>query len=176
MPDGLKLIKKPGCYDFDIDQPGCDNGGIRMELNFRVKNIPAAALLMLTVWEGKTKTKPRGWAGMRLFGYDRIMAHGEHELKLCPYYFDVNPSSTTIDGSRLRTPLGGIISTIKLAFDENMVSNSKRRRACIAYMESTVVDISILPPSFKPVSLSLSCIFSILKQPKQVFFNPIKYI
>ena len=33
---------------------------------------------------------------------------------------------------------------------------SKRRRACIAYMESTVVDISIPPPSFKPVSLSLS--------------------
>ena len=144
MPDGLKLIKKPGCYDFDIDQPGCDNGGIRMELNFRVKNIPAAALLMLTVWEGKTKTKPRGWAGMRLFGYDRIMAHGEHELKLCPYYFDVNPSSTTIDGSRLRTPLGGIISTIKLAFDENMVSNSKRRRACIAYMESTVVIVTVI--------------------------------
>ena len=26
-----------------------------------------------------------------------------------------------------------------------------RRRACIAYMESTVVDISIPPPSFKPV-------------------------
>merc|ERR1719272_1754958 len=62
---------------------------------------------------------------MRLFGYDRIMAHGEHELKLCPYYFDVNPSSTTIDGSRLRTPLGGIISTIKLAFDENMPEEIK---------------------------------------------------
>ena len=33
---------------------------------------------------------------------------------------------------------------------------SKRKRACIAYMESTVVDISIPPPSFKPVSLSWS--------------------
>jgi hypothetical protein len=49
----------------------------------------------------------------------------------------------------------------------------KRKRASIAYMESTVVDISITPPSFKPVSLSLSRISSILKQPKQVFFNPI---
>ena len=37
-------------------------------------------------------------------------------------------------------------------------------------------DISIPPPSFKPVSLSLSRISSILKQPKQVFFNPYKYI
>ena len=43
-------------------------------------------------------------------------------------------------------------------------------------MESTVVDISIPPPFFKPISLSLSRISSILKQPKQVFFNPIKYI
>ena len=33
---------------------------------------------------------------------------------------------------------------------------SKRREACIAYMESTVVDIFITPPSFKPVSFSLS--------------------
>ena len=35
---------------------------------------------------------------------------------------------------------------------------------------STVVDISMTPPSFKPVSLPLSRISSILKQPKQVFF------
>ena len=47
---------------------------------------------------------------------------------------------------------------------------SKRRRACIAYMESTVVDISISPPSFKPVSLSLSRISSYCKTPKQVLF------
>ena len=33
---------------------------------------------------------------------------------------------------------------------------SKRKRACIAYMESTVVNISIPPPSFKPVALFLS--------------------
>ena len=33
---------------------------------------------------------------------------------------------------------------------------SKRKRACIAYMESTVVDISIPPSPFKPVSLYLS--------------------
>ena len=38
------------------------------------------------------------------------------------------------------------------------------------YMESTVVDISIPPPSFKPVSLPLSRISSLLKLPKQVFF------
>ena len=37
---------------------------------------------------------------------------------------------------------------------------------------SSVVDISIFipPPSFKPISLSLSRIFSVLKQPKQVLF------
>ena len=40
---------------------------------------------------------------------------------------------------------------------------------------STVVDISIPPPSFKSVSLYLSrSPFS--KTPKQVFFNPYKYI
>ena len=38
----------------------------------------------------------------------------------------------------------------------------KRKRACIACMESTVVDIFTPPPSSKPVSLS--------KTPKQVFF------
>ena len=32
-----------------------------------------------------------------------------------------------------------------------------KESACIACMESTVVDISIPPPSFKPVSLPLSC-------------------
>ena len=38
----------------------------------------------------------------------------------------------------------------------NGKSIQKRKRACIAYMESTVVSISIPPLSFKPVSLSLS--------------------
>jgi hypothetical protein len=37
-------------------------------------------------------------------------------------------------------------------------------------MENTIVDISIHSPSFKPVSLYLPRISSILKQPKQVFF------
>ena len=37
---------------------------------------------------------------------------------------------------------------------------------------NTVVDISIPPPSYKPVSLSLSRSF-LSKIPKQVFFNPI---
>ena len=39
---------------------------------------------------------------------------------------------------------------------QSMVSKYKsERERCIAYMESTVVDISIPPPSFKPVSVSL---------------------
>ena len=42
-------------------------------------------------------------------------------------------------------------------------------------MESTVVDISMTPPSFKPVSLFLSR-SPLSKTPKQVFFNPTKYI
>ena len=42
-------------------------------------------------------------------------------------------------------------------------------------MESTVVDISMTPPSFKPVSVVLSR-FSQSKTPKQVIFNPIKYL
>ena len=47
---------------------------------------------------------------------------------------------------------------------------SKQRERASRIWKSTVVDISILPPSFKPVSLSLSRISSILKQPKQVLF------
>ena len=38
-------------------------------------------------------------------------------------------------------------------------------------MESTAVDISIPPPTFKPVSLSLSRIFSILKHPNKSFLT-----
>ena len=40
---------------------------------------------------------------------------------------------------------------------------------------STVVDISIPPPSFKRVSVYFSR-FPRSETPKQVFFNPIKYI
>ena len=40
--------------------------------------------------------------------------------------------------------------------DDSDGKYKKRKRACIAYMESTVVKISIIPPSFKPVLLSLS--------------------
>jgi hypothetical protein len=40
-------------------------------------------------------------------------------------------------------------------------------------MGSTVVDISIPPPSFKPVSLSLSRISSILKHPYKSFLTHI---
>ena len=55
------------------------------------------------------------------------------------------------------------------SFKVRVVSNSKAKRACIAYMESTVVDISIPPPSFKPVSL-LSPQSLLSKTSKQVFF------
>jgi CRP-like cAMP-binding protein len=63
LPEGLKLIKNPGAYDYDFHQT--------LILNFRVRNIPAAALLCITLWEGKGHSKPRGWGGMRLFGYDK---------------------------------------------------------------------------------------------------------
>ena len=44
-------------------------------------------------------------------------------------------------------------------------------------MESTVVEISIPPPSFKPVALCLSRISSYSKTTQtSLFFNPIKYI
>ena len=71
------------------------------------------------------------------------------------------------------TPKSSLTSKDNSAKDENNKFKngkySKRRRACIAYMESTVVDISIPPPSFKPVSLSLPR-SSLSKTPKQVFF------
>ena len=51
------------------------------------------------------------------------------------------------------------------------IQNTKSERASIANW-STVVKISIPPPSFRPVSLSLSR-SSLFKTPKQVFFNPI---
>ena len=44
-----------------------------------------------------------------------------------------------------------------------------KRASAIAYMESTVVHISIPPPSFKPVSVS-SPRSPLSKTPKQVFF------
>jgi len=69
-----------------------------------------------------------------------------------------NPSSKKDDKTKLCIFLAGVGKYIKA------------KRASIAYMESTVIDIFIPPPSSKPVSLSLSRISSILKQPKQVFF------
>ena len=53
-----------------------------------------------------------------------------------------------------------------IVYDEEVAANptgkySKRKRACIAYMESTVVDISIITPSFKPVALYFSRISSL---------------
>ena len=51
------------------------------------------------------------------------------------------------------------------------VSISKRRERA-SCNGSTVVDISIHPPSFKPILLTLSR-YPQSKTPKQVFFNPI---
>ena len=53
--------------------------------------------------------------------------------------------------------ISGIFApTVCAINDHPMVSISKAKRASIAYMESTVVDISIPPSSFKPVSLPSS--------------------
>ena len=130
LPEGLKLINKPGAYDYGfIDQV--------LELNFRVKNIPAAALLCLTVWEGKGRGKqPRGWVGMRLFGYDRSMAHGQHTLKLCPYTVAVNPCSTTIDGSRVRKQ---VVGTVAFEFDQRLPND-------VIYNDDTPVEDMDTPP------------------------------
>ena len=46
----------------------------------------------------------------------------------------------------------------------------KRRRACNRVYGKHCRLIFSIPPSFKPVPLSSSCISSILKHPKQVFF------
>ena len=56
------------------------------------------------------------------------------------------------------------------------VSKYKSEGAAREWSTVVVVDISIPPPSFKPVSWSLSRISSILKHPNKSFFNPIKYI
>jgi len=52
----------------------------------------------------------------------------------------------------------------------------KAKRASIAYMESTVVDISIPPSLFQTCFIVFFTISSILKHPSKSFFNPIKYI
>ena len=73
--------------------------------------------------------------------------------------------SGTVDRQELRNGLkkckiGANIAQLEAWIDALDINGdgkySKRRRACIAYMESTVVDISIPPPSFKPISLFLS--------------------
>ena len=46
-----------------------------------------------------------------------------------------------------------ILSGLVYLHGENIGKYFKRKRACIAYMESTVVDISMTHPSFKPNSL-----------------------
>ena len=58
-------------------------------------------------------------------------------------------------------------------FRPTVVSKYKAKESVHRIYGSTVVDISIPPPFFKPVPLSFSRVSSILKQPKQVFFNPI---
>ena len=57
-----------------------------------------------------------------------------------------------------------------LSNKQNQMVNTKRRSEHREW--STVVKICIPPPSFKPVSLSLSR-SPLSKTPKQVFFNPI---
>ena len=79
--------------------------------------------------------------------------------------------------------LGGFDGTTDLKYGEglaeaagaNLRGKHSKRRSVHRVMESTVVDISMTPPFFLPVSLSLSR-SPLSKTPKQVFFNPIKYI
>ena len=64
---------------------------------------------------------------------------------------------TRANGITIRDELTGE----EINFNEKLVALRngeyfKRRRTCITYMESNVVDISIHPPFFKPVSLALS--------------------
>ena len=73
---------------------------------------------------------------------------------------------------------------IEDATEEDHAHSRKKKESIPDYMNgkyssegaarewSTVVDISIHPPSFKPVSLSFSR-SPLSKTPKQVFFNPI---
>ena len=89
--------------------------------------------------------------------------------------------STTIDASNDR--LYSTVSTGKHTYGIDVIHLKtgtlnrtigeyfKRKRVCIACMKSTVVDISIPPPSFKPVSLSFSRISSILKHPNKSFLT-----
>ena len=73
-------------------------------------------------------------------------------------FFDLDPNSNTASSS---------LSSSSLSSSPKVSIQAKR--ASIAYMESAVVDISIHPPSFKPVSLSLPR-SPLSKTPKQVFF------
>ena len=73
---------------------------------------------------------------------------------------DLTDAATLMDGSTSRT-------TYEVHLDTGKYSSEGAAREW-----STVVDISIHPPSFKPVSL-LSPRSPLSKTPKQVFFNPI---
>ena len=75
-----------------------------------------------------------------------------------------NDHSTNVNASLLRAGIREALSKVTdTTFSTSVnivlhaaVSIQKQKRACIAYMESTVVKISIPPPSFKPVPLCLS--------------------
>jgi len=113
VPENLKILRRVSGYDLEFEDG-------RLTFDFKVMNIPAAAVLCISLWEGKGHLKPRGWAGMRLFGYNRVMLSGMHTLKLVPYTVSVNPCSTTIDGSRIRT---GLVSSLEVTIDETLPSN-----------------------------------------------------
>ena len=73
-----------------------------------------------------------------------------HNFVALPLYEDMAPWNIVFQGSRMAYI---DYDTKDVTFDTVSISSEG---ACIAYMESTVVDISIHPLSFKPVSLSLS--------------------
>ena len=75
----------------------------------------------------------------------------------------------TVENENLKTRLGEMEVELETA------GKSIQSEGASIANGSTVVDISITPPYFKPVSLSLSR-SPLSKTPKQVFFNPYKYI
>ena len=74
----------------------------------------------------------------------------------------------------MRCLFSNVLSKVNVDEDEDDEGKYSKRRS--EHREwSTVVDISILPPSFKPVLLSFLH-SPVSKTLKQVFFNPIKHI
>ena len=105
-------------------------------------------------------------------------------------WIEQTPYSIIIEGSalRLQTALrtfeyrgdahahGNYSISITVSDPKGLTVSILSERERASRNGSTVVDISMTSPSFKPISLSLSRISSILKHPNKSFFNPIKYI